>query len=182
MAQFVKNIVQPYRCRLGHDTVSFLSSVFVVIISAFCGYGLAFLFIPAGDALTLMSTDPYAGCILPVEYALRAAEMCRPVLMETAVVWISAYVDFEKPLLAAVFSMRGISLGISLYAVMLAAESSPLAFLPLAYAAITAVFLIFTRHLRRDVGRVPLTESIVFALLAGGVASAITLVATLLLS
>lgn len=174
-----ENIAEPHPQRLGYDTISFLSSVFVVILTAFCGYGLARLFFPSGVLLT--STDPYAGCMLPIEYIFRSGELCRPVLLETAVVWISAYVDFEKPLLFAFFSLRGLSVGVSMYTAFLSFERSGFLFFPLSYMAVTAVFLIFTRCLRQDVGRVPLSQSVVYALIAGGVASAITLVSALFL-
>ncbi len=181
MTQCEKNAASSFRHRLGYDTAAFLSSVFVVILSALCGYGLAFQLLSA-DMLSVSCTDPYAGCAGAAEYVLRAASLCRPVLIETAAVWLSAYVDFERPLLIAVFSLRGLSLGIALCAVVLSAERTVLAFFPLAYAAITAVFLILTRHLRRDVGRVPLSQSVVYALLAGGIASVITILATFFLS
>lgn len=182
MAQLVKNIASPHQHSLGHDTVSFLFSVSVVVLSAVCGYGLALLFLPANGVLSISPAAPYAGCVLPAEYILRASELCWPVLIETAIVWISAYVDFEKPLLAVIFSLHGLSVGGSLCAVLLAAERSRIVFLPLAYAAITAVLLVFTRFLRRDVGRVPLSQSAVYALLAGGVACTVALAATFLLS
>ncbi len=175
----MKSEVSLVPVRLGHDTASFLFSVFVVIVSAFAGYGLAFLFLTSGGSLVLGVANPYAGCSLFADYVLRCAELCRTVLLETAAVWVSTYVDFEKPLLAVIFAVRGSSLGAGICAVTLAADFAELLFLPLACATVTAVFLVLTRYLRRENGRVPLSQSVVYALLAGGIASALTIGSTL---
>lgn len=165
---------------LRHDTASFLFSAFVVILSAFAGYGLAFLLFSSGGTLSLLPVSPFSGCSTFGEYSLRAAKICRPVLLETAAVFLCAYVDFEKVLLAVVFSLRGLSLGAALYAVTLIPDFSALLFLPLVYAGVTSVFMLLTRFVRRGCGNVPLPQATVYMLLTGGIVSAATLLTTLL--
>ena len=94
----MKSEVSLVPVRLGHDTASFLFSVFVVIVSAFAGYGLAFLFLTSGGSLVLGVANPYAGCSLFADYVLRCAELCQTVLLETA--GCRRYAYFKNHILA----------------------------------------------------------------------------------
>lgn len=170
----------PLPRRLGHDTASFFLAVLSLICAAFAGYGAAALLIFPETGFLLSGTDPYAGCQIPAEYVVRCAELCLPVLLQTVLVWISAYVVFERTMLTSLFSLHGLSVGSAIYAVIRMENSSRLAYLLLADAAIIAVHLILTRAVRRDSGRVPFSESLIYMLTAAGAASAIKIAASLL--
>lgn len=161
--------------RLGRDTASFLLSLIFVLLGAAFGYGIALLSFRDTVSLILTPADAYAGCQLPAEYAVRAAALTRPLLLETALMWISAYVSFEKPLLALLFGQRGFSIGAAVCTLASGTNTPLSALIPFAYTIITAIFLILTRCIRKEERTAPLSETAVYALIAGGIACAVLL-------
>lgn len=168
--------------RLGRDVSAFIYALFVTLIFAFWGYAAVLLIFSQGSTVSLLLVDPYAGCRDLPDYAIRAAVLCRPILWQAAILWLSAYTQFEKALLTLVFSIRGLSLGIAVYLLLLSPAAREFAFLPVAYTAVTAVFLLLTSVIHTETGARSAGESFIMALVAAGAASGIFIVISLLYS
>ena len=78
-------------------------SVLIFTAATLAGVGVSSLLCEHTEGiLRLQKLSPYAGCDLAVEYAVRAARLCRPVLFQLLICWLAAYVHFERWALGAV--------------------------------------------------------------------------------
>ena len=148
-----------------------LFSLAVTILSAVGGYYLAcFLCGGTSFSLSVQSIDPYSGCDLFPEYAVRAARLCRPILLHATVLWLSPYTKFDMPLTSAIFIDRGISLGLSIRFCTAVTANTSLSLLPLLYALITSILILFAYSLRTAQTVRPFRDTYVNYLIASGFA------------
>ena len=165
---------------LRRDAASFLFSLCITVVAGLLGYVFAPLITPRGYALSLLSSQTYIDCETAADAALRFSVLFRPMLMHTVLVWLSAYVQFEKVLSGFVFAARGLSLGFALHILCLAKDAVQFAPLAVAYTAVTVILLLLMRWIRKDSGARPATESFVFTLIAAGAAACISLVVSIM--
>lgn len=120
-----------------------------------------------GGGVSLHVQPIYDGCDLAPEYAVRAATICRPIVLESCLLLWALYVPFEKALLASLFFLRGIALGAALkFSIMLHAPASLLALLS-AYVFISIVYLILL-YIQRSRGDCRFSEEALISMIAGG--------------
>lgn len=149
-----------------------------LLIGVACG---EILYTYTADTLSVTTAAPYAGCDLFPEYCARAAQLCQSTVFQLALVWLSAYVRFDKILLAAVFASRGCAFGMAFrLCALLQAEHAAVLYTA-AYACITVVFLMLVFHLRTDKEVRPIADSFTAMMIAGGVCCAIVILSTFLL-
>ncbi len=157
-------------------------SVLIFAASTLLGVWAASLLCAHMDGiLHIQRISPYAGCDLAVEYAVRAARLCLPVLTQLFICWLAAYVRFDKILLASVFALRGCSFGMALHLCLLLGAEIPLIICTAVHAGITVIFLMTVFHIRTEEGIRPLLDSITALLIAGGACCAAVIPATLFL-
>ena len=137
------------------------------------------LFEHADTMLHLQRISPYTGCDLAVEYAVRAARLCRPVLFQLLVCWLAAYVHFERWALCFVFAVRGLTCGMALHLCILLEADTALLLSTLVYACISVIFLMTVFHIRTETGLRPLADSITALLIAGGACCTAVITASL---
>lgn len=134
----------------------------------------------SGFTLSVQPADPYAGCGFAAEYAVRAAFLCLPTILQTTAVWLSAYVRFEKILLISLFALRGLSLGTALRLVLLLEADPPVLGHLLAYGVISLILLGMVFCVRgRECVR-PFPDSLTVMLIAGGASTLTAVLASLL--
>ena len=138
------------------------------LAAAALGYVFAgHLFNGIAGSISIHVQPIYDGCDLAPEYAVRAAALCRPIVLESCLLLWALYVPFEKALLASMFILRGIALGAALkFSLMLHAPVSLLALLS-AYAFISIVYLILL-YIQRSRGDRRFSEEALVSMIAGG--------------
>ncbi len=165
--------------RLGKDTSAFFCALASLVLGALAGYFFSLITGAFEHPLVLSAVRLYKDCVRPLEYALCAAKLSAPILIETAVLWLGAYVSFEKPFLLLFFAFRGIFLGAALTALMTLETPSPLSWLLLSNVVITASLLILTRAIRNGDGTLPMHESVIYALTSAGVSGVVYILSSL---
>ncbi len=146
-----------------------LSTLVFAIFTLF-GAGLASVLDSGTEGiLRIQRISPYTGCDLGVEYAVRAARLCLPVLAQLFICWLAAYVYFDRLLLCVVFALRGLCFGSAMHLCLLFGAEVPLLLCTLLHAGISVVFLITVFHIRTETGSRPLADSVTALLIAGGV-------------
>ena len=164
---------------------AFLCTVLsALVLAAFTllGAGLASLLVTSVDGvLRIQRISPYTGCDLGVEYAVRAARLCLPVLVQLGICWLAAYVCFDRLLLCAVFAWRGTCFGLAMHLCLLLGAEFPLLLCAFLHAGISVLFLITVFHIRTETGILPLADSVTALLIAGGICSAAVILFSFLL-
>ncbi|MBQ7939585.1 MAG: hypothetical protein IJ281_04325 [Clostridia bacterium] len=164
---------------------AFCSAMFVLAVTALAvvsGFYLAkLLYGSTLLQLHIQSLDPYAGCDFFTEYAMCAARLCRPLLLQALILWLAPYTAFDLPLALAVFLARGISLGSALYICRMTTGNIHMLSLPVLYAVISAIFVIFSYSLRDHHCIRPLRETSVHFLIAAGFALSIQILSPFIL-
>lgn len=146
-----------------------LLAVTATAISGVAGYYLAgLLFDGVVSRITAHELNPYVGCLLPVEYLSRAVQLCRPVLLQVFLLWIAPYTKFDGILSASVFIERGISLGLALKFCTADTAGLSLTLLPLFYALVTAILILFVYSLSDSRTARPVRDTFVHFLIASG--------------
>ena len=146
-----------------------LLAIVISVISSVAGYYLAGMVTIGGiTSVSLQIADPYVGCELFPEWAARAAQICRPVLIQSLLLWIAPYTKFDKPVTAGVFIDRGLSLGLALRFCTADSITRPLSVLPLLHTLVTAIWILFTYSLRDSKAVRPLADTCVHYLIASG--------------
>ncbi len=146
-----------------------LLSVAVTIISCFVGYYLAVVLSNYAEfSVNVHETDPYVGCQMFPEWISRAITLCRPVLLQSLLLWISPYTKFDTPLTAGIFMDRGVSLGLSLRFCAGSTFGLSITLLPVLHALVTAVFILFAYSLRDSRTVRPLGDTFVHFLISSG--------------
>ncbi len=161
--------------RIRSDTAVFLLCVTVFLLAAALGYGVSALSFSEGDVFLLSPTDSYAGCHLPIEYVQRASLLCRPIFLESFLLLFFAYVKFGKALTSFFFLYRGIVFGVSVNVCLQTEAAGKTFILPIIYAVVTTIYLIFARALRHENGICAASETCVCALIACGAAASVQL-------
>lgn len=164
------------RCFVG-TVLSVLAFSFSLIL----GILLADVFQTNGAfPLSVQAAEPYAGCVFLPDYAVRAVYLCRPIILYTIAVWLSAYVRFEKILLITLFSLRGLAFGMALRLALALTDTLFPALFTGIHAFITMILagLVFCIHTKDDVR--PLPDSLILMMIAGGSAVLLTVSASLL--
>lgn len=163
---------------------AFLVAVLTLILTGcgvVCSYILAPWLLDDSDiSLSIQRIHPYAACDFFVDYAMCAVTLCRSLLVEALILWLAPYTKLDIPLTSAVFLSRGISLGAALYICRCTAADASIYVLPLLYAVITAVFILFSYSLRRADTTRPVRETCVHFLIASGLAFAIQILSPLI--
>ncbi len=167
-------------CRLRRDTASFLFALGVTVFAVFIGYASFPFLLPQGSVVSLIPTELYAGCKTAADCILRLAFLCRPILIQTVAIWISAYVQFEKALSGFVFLVRGVSLGIGLRVLFCTPPNAAYAVCTVAYMLVTAVLLLLTRCVHERNGTRSADETFICTLIAAGAASSIFIAVSIL--
>lgn len=153
----------------------------VTILGVVSGYFIpSLLFNSTAWVLKVQRIQPYAFCDFFAEYAVCAASLCRSVLIESLILWLAPYTKFDIPLTSTVFLSRGLSLGIALSICRSMAANASLFILPILYAVITAIFVLFSYSLRRTGGTRPVHESSIHFLIASGLAFAVQILSPLI--
>ena len=146
-----------------------LLAVAVTAISTAAGYYLGDLCASnSNTAVIIHTTDPYRGCSLFVEWLTRAARLCRPMLLQSLLLWLAPYTKLEAPISSAVFMDRGVSLGLALRFSASEASDLSIALLPLLHTMITAVFILFTYSLHDSHTVRPVRDTCVQFFIASG--------------
>lgn len=146
-----------------------LLAVAATVVSSVAGYYLVGLFSGfSGYTVAIHKLDPYAGCQLFPEWITRAANLCRPMLLQSLLLWLSPYTKFDTPLTAAVFIDRGVSLGLSLRFCMDGAFGLSITLLPILHTLVTSIFVLFAYSLRDCSTVRPLRDTSVHFLIASG--------------
>ena len=139
------------------------------------------LFDGAAMSLSVQRIHPYAACDFLADYAMCAVTLCRSLLIEALIIWLAPYTKLDIPLTSAVFLSRGISLGVAIYICRSTGADASIYILPLFYAVITAVFILFSYSLRRSDTTRPVRETSVHFLIASGFAFAIQILSPLII-
>lgn len=164
---------------------AFLVAILTLILTGsgiVCSYFLSpCLFDTTSMSLSIQRIHPYAACDFLVDYALCAVTLCRSILVEALILWLAPYTKLDIPLTSAVFLSRGLSLGVALYICRSTAADASIYILPLLYAVITAVFILFSYSLRRSDTTRPVRETCVHFLIASGFAFAIQILSPLII-
>lgn len=146
-----------------------LLALTATVLSAIAGYYLAGLLSEfAGYSVTAHTTDPYIGCHLFPEWVTRAARLCRPMLLQSLLLWLAPYTKFDTPLTAAVFMDRGLSLGLALKFCTANTYGLSITLLPILHTLVTAIFILFAYSLRDTVSPRPMKDTVVHFLIASG--------------
>ena len=158
-----------------------LLTLAVTVLGVITGYFIPpLLFDGTSWFLEVQRIRPYARCDFFAEYAVCAASLCRSVLIESLVLWLAPYTKFDIPLTSAVFLSRGLSLGVALSICRRIAADASVFVLPILYAVITAVFVLFSYSLRRTSGARPVRETCIHFLIASGFAFAVQILSPLI--
>ncbi len=164
---------------------AFLVAILTLILTGsgiVCSYLLfPCLFDTTSMSLSIQSIHPYETCDFLVDYALCAVTLCRSILVEALILWLAPYTKLDIPLTSAVFLSRGLSLGVALYICRSTGADASIYVLPLLYAVITAVFILFSYSLRRFDSTRPVRETCVHFLIASGFAFAIQILSPLII-
>lgn len=167
--------------KLPRSFVGTVLSVLAFSLSLILGILLADVFQTNGTfPHSVQAGEPYAGCVLLPDYVIRAVYLCRPAILYTIAVWLSAYVRFEKILLITLFSLRGLAFGMALrLSLALSGTLFPALFTGI-HTFITLILagLVFCIHTEDGVR--PLPDSLTLMMMAGGSAVLLTLSASLL--
>lgn len=146
-----------------------LLAVAVTAISTAAGYYLGDLCASnSNTAVIIHTTDPYRGCSLFVEWLTRAARLCRPMLLQSLLLWLAPYTKLEAPISSAVFMDRGVSLGLALQFCVSETTDISVSLLPLLHTLITAVFILFTYSLHDSHTVRPVRDTCVQFFIASG--------------
>ena len=146
-----------------------LLAVVITVLSAVAGYYFGDLYVSNSDTdVIIHTTDLYRGCSLFVEWLTRAARLCRPMLLQSLLLWLAPYTKLEAPISSAVFMDRGVSLGLALRFSASEASDLSIALLPLLHTMITAVFILFTYSLHDSRTVRPVRDTCVQFLIASG--------------
>lgn len=157
------------RVSLDRAFAAALFAIVISVISSVAGYYLADTFLTgSSSAVSFRYVDPYLGCEIFPEFVSRAAQICRVVLLQAILLWIAPYTRFEKPLTAAVFIDRGLSLGLALRFVIADCASTTLSVLLLLHTLITAIWILFVYSLRDASTVRPLKDTCTHFLIASG--------------
>lgn len=169
------------RSAVPHSAACLLLSVLAFLLAIPLGILMADALLQYGKfTVSVQFADPYAGCALAVEYAVRAARLCLPTVLYTAGIWAAAYVRFEKLLLSLLFFLRGIACTAALYlSLTLSGGTLPLVYIS-AHLLITLILLGLVFCVRERDGIRPFPDSLTAMLIAGG-ASALAVVLSSLL-
>ncbi len=165
---------------LRRDTAAFLFALCITVLTALVGYSSVPLITPDGCSVSLLPVNLYADCETVTAVILRFTVLSRPILVQTALVWLSAYVHFEKALSGFMFAVRGVSLGVAIHVLFDLPDSAAFAPLVVAYTAITVILLLLVRCIRKESGARPAGESFICALIAAGAALCVCIAVSLL--
>jgi len=168
--------------RFPHAFVCTMISVFAFAASVAPGVFLADILTETTEGtLSVSPVVPYAGCDLPPEFCVRAAQFCLPTVLQLMLIWLCAYVRFEKPLLAVLFAARGISFGMA-FRLCVLLSAPPAAYIAACvHAAISVLFLFLVFHIRTDNGIRPAADSVTAMMITGGFCCAPIILTTLIL-
>ena len=125
--------------------------------------------------------NPYTGCDLAAEYAIRAAFLCRTTLIQTALVWLSGYVCFEKLLLVLLFGSRGLALGIALRLISTVHAPGQTWILAGLFGLVCIILIMQTYFMRVKNCVRPLSETFTHLLISSGFSCAVIILSSFLL-
>ena len=171
----------PNKRHFPHSFVCAMIAVFAFAASIVPGVEIGSLIAEnTAGTLGIERILPYAGCDLAPEYCVRAASLCVPTLVYLALIWLCAYVRFEKPLLALLFAMRGITLGAAVrLCVLLSAPGT--VFLALGiHALITLILLTLVFRIRTSCGLLGAADSLTAMMITGGLCCTAIILTTLI--
>ena len=159
------------RAAFRKDTAYFLFMLAVSVASSALGCWIAGIVFEGVSLFRIHTLDLYGTCHLPIEYLGRCAVLCRPFLIDAAVLLLAACSRFEYLLSSVYFLLRGIAFGTALYVVLHTGSTSAVLYLPIVYVSVTLMYLIYSRMLRTKNGPCPRTDALVYALITAGAAS-----------
>ncbi len=169
------------KTQLGRDTSAFFLSLFSFLLSAAFSCVVSLWVLPNFDGYSLMPAEVLSHPHSPSGYIAGVSSLSAPLFLEVLLLWVSAYTSVEKLLLIILFGFRGLSVGAALASLVALTPPPRYAVAALcAYVCVSALYLLFTRAIRKESG-IPVTESILQAMMTVGVA-ALTLVAIYLYS
>ena len=167
---------------IGKDTAFFLAMLAVTVCASAFGFWLGDLIFEGASTFRISFADPYSSCQLPVEYLGRCALLCRPFLLDTAVLLLLACSRFEYLLSSVYFLIRGIAFGGALYVGLHTVSTSALLYVPIVYISVTLMYLIYSRMLRTRSGPCARSDALVFALITAGAVSSMFMAVSLCVS
>jgi len=157
-------------CRISRTARTLLLPILFFFLSVLAGSVAASYFLTAyADTVQVVPLNIYALCDLPLEFVLHACQLCLGTVVQVLIVWISAYVLFEAPLLCCVFLWRGLSFGCLFKLLLTSGAGSELFSAPILHAVITAILLLFSCHIRKESSPCTVSEAFVCALITGGI-------------